>query len=132
VQRLVPAGAELLAGVVQDAVFGPLVGFGPGGVYAELIGGTEFRIAPLTDLDAEELVGGGKAGMLVRGYRGAPAVDPKALTDLLHRLARLALDFPEVAELDLNPVIAGPTGCTAVDARVHLEAATQARRLKSW
>ena len=75
VQPMVPSGAELLAGVVQDPVFGPLVAFGPGGVFAELIGEAAFRIAPLTDRDAEELVYGGKAGRLVRGFRGAPAAD---------------------------------------------------------
>src|SRR5262249_58607238 len=96
----------LLAGGVQDPVFGPLVAFGPGGVAAELIGGAQFRIAPLTDLDAEELVQGGKAGRLVRGFRGAPAADSEALAELLHSLSRLALDLPEVAELDLNPVMA--------------------------
>ena len=72
------SGAELLAGVVQDPVFGPLVAFGPGGVLAELIGEAAFRIAPLTDHDAEELVHGGKAGRLVRGFRGAPAADSPA------------------------------------------------------
>ena len=73
VQPMIPSGAELLAGVVQDPVFGPLVAFGPGGVFAELIGEAAFRIAPLTDRDADELVYGGKAGRLVRGFRGAPA-----------------------------------------------------------
>ena len=62
VQRYLAGGTELLAGVVQDPVFGPLVAFGPGGVFAELIGDAAFRIAPLTDVDAEELVTGGKAG----------------------------------------------------------------------
>ena len=65
----------MLAGVVQDPVFGPLVAFGPGGVQAELIGGAGFRIAPLTDSDAEELVTAGKAGRLVAGFRGAPPAD---------------------------------------------------------
>ena len=73
VQPMVVGGAELLAGLVQDPVFGPLVAFGPGGVFAELIGQASFRIAPLTDVDAEELVSEGKAGRLVRGFRGAPA-----------------------------------------------------------
>ena len=81
-------------GVVQDPVFGPLVAFGPGGVLAELIGDAGFRIAPLTDVDAEELVTGGKAGRLVAGFRGAPPADAAALVDLVHRLARLAEDFP--------------------------------------
>jgi acetate---CoA ligase (ADP-forming) len=129
---MIAGGTELLAGIVQDPVFGPLVAFGPGGVLAELIGGAAFRIAPLTDRDAEELVESGKAGQLVRGFRGAPAADPAALTDLLHRLSRLAADLPEVAELDLNPVIALPTGCIAVDARIRLRAPTADRPLKSW
>jgi acetate---CoA ligase (ADP-forming) len=132
VQPMISGGAELLAGIVQDPVFGPLVAFGPGGVLAELIGGAEFRIAPLTDLDADELVRGGKAGSLVRGYRGTAAADPGALVSLLHRLSRLALDLPEVAELDLNPVLALPSGCYAVDARIRLRARPAGRALKSW
>jgi acetyl coenzyme A synthetase (ADP forming)-like protein len=132
VQRYVQGGTELLAGVVQDPVFGPLVAFGPGGVFAELIGDAAFRLAPLTDVDAEELVTGGKAGRLVEGFRGAPPADAAALQDLVHRLGRLAEEFPEVSELDLNPVIAGPNGCVAVDARVRLRSRPSERKLKSW
>jgi Acyl-CoA synthetase (NDP forming) len=132
VQPMVGGGIELLAGIVQDPLFGPLVAFGPGGVLAELIGGAQFRIAPLTDRDADELVEGGKAGQLVRGFRGAAAADGGALIDLIHRLSRLAVDLPEVAELDLNPVLALPTGCIAVDARIRLRAKPGDRALKSW
>jgi acetyl coenzyme A synthetase (ADP forming)-like protein len=132
VQPFLRRGIELLAGSVQDSVFGPLVAFGPGGVLAELIGDAGFRIAPLTDVDAEELVCEGKAGRLVAGFRGAPPADKAALVDLIHRLARLAEDLPEVRELDLNPVIATAEGCVAVDARVRLGAPAPARSLKSW
>ena len=132
VQPMISGGTELLAGLFQDPVFGPLVGFGPGGVLAELIGGTQFRIAPLTDLDADELVHGGKAGVLVGGFRGAPAADAGALVSLVHRLSALAVDLPEVAELDLNPVIALTGGCVAVDARIRLRRASGSRPLKSW
>ena len=132
VQPMIPDGAELLAGVVQDAVFGPLVGFGPGGVLAELIGEAAFRIAPLTDLDTEELVYGGKAGRLVRGFRGAPAADGAALTDLLLRLARLGEDIPAVAELDLNPVLALPDRCVVVDARIRFQHPKRGTRAKTW
>jgi Acyl-CoA synthetase (NDP forming) len=132
VQPMIGGGTELLAGVVQDPLFGGLVAVGPGGVFAELIGGTEFRIAPLTDRDADELVNGGKAGQLVRGFRGAAAADDNALTSLVHRLSRLAVDFPEIAELDLNPIIALPTGCVAVDARIRLRSRSEDRSLKSW
>jgi acetyl coenzyme A synthetase (ADP forming)-like protein len=132
VQPMIPRGAELLAGVVQDPVFGPLVAFGPGGVFAELIGDAAFRIAPLTDRDAEELVQGGKAGRLVRGFRGAPPADAPALADLLLRLARLGEDVPAVAELDLNPVLALTNGCVAVDARVRVRRPEAAPRAKTW
>jgi acetyl coenzyme A synthetase (ADP forming)-like protein len=132
VQPMIGGGAELLAGLVQDPVFGPLVAFGPGGVFAELIGDATFRTAPLTDVDAEELVTGGKAGRLVRGFRGAPAAHVGALVDLVHRLAQLGEDLPAVAELDLNPVLALADGCVAVDARVRVRRVDARRREKSW
>jgi acetyl coenzyme A synthetase (ADP forming)-like protein len=132
VQPHVRGSAELLAGVVQDPMFGPLVAFGPGGVLAELIGDAAFRISPLTDVDAEELVLGGKAGRLVRGFRGAAPADAGALVDLVLRLARLAHDLPEVTELDLNPVLAQASGCVAVDARIRVRAHAPRHPLKSW
>jgi acyl-CoA synthetase (NDP forming) len=101
-------------------------------VLAELVGDTRFAIAPLTDVDAEELVLAGRAGRLVEGFRGAPPADAQALCDLLHRLARLAVDLPEVAELDLNPVLAFSGACVAVDARIRVRAHTPGRPLKSW
>jgi acyl-CoA synthetase (NDP forming) len=132
VQPMIRGGAELLVGVVQDPVFGPLVAFGPGGVFAELIGEAAFRIAPLTDTDAAELVTSGKAGRLVAGFRGAPAADADALADLVLRLARLGDDFPAIAELDLNPVLALPDRCVAVDARVRVAQPEQRARTKTW
>jgi acetyl coenzyme A synthetase (ADP forming)-like protein len=132
VQPFVRGGAELLAGAVQDPVFGPLVAFGPGGVLAELIGEAQFRLAPLTDLDAGELVRSGKAGRLVAGFRGTPPADESALVDLLLRLSLLAEELPEVAELDLNPVLALPDRCFAVDARVRVAQYEPVHRTKSW
>ena len=132
VQPMIKGGAELLAGAVQDPVFGPLVAFGPGGVLAELIGQAQFRLAPLTDLDAHELVRAGKAGRLVAGFRGNPPANEDALVDLLLRLAKLAEEVPEVAELDLNPVLALADRCIAVDARVRVARQTPQRRAKSW
>jgi acetate---CoA ligase (ADP-forming) len=132
VQPFVDSGTELLAGIVQDPMFGPLVAFGAGGAFAELIGEASFRLAPLSDLDADELVHGGKAGRLVAGFRGAPAADSASLAELLVRLGRLAEELPEVAELDLNPVLADPRGCVAVDARVRVRASARGHRLKGW
>ena len=132
VQPMVRGGVELLAGIVQDAVFGPLAAFGPGGVLAELIGEARFRLAPLTDVDAGELVHGGKAGRLVRGFRGRPGADSAALVDLLGRLSHLGLDFPEVAELDLNPVLGLEDGYVAVDARIRVRRPAPAASPKTW
>jgi acetate---CoA ligase (ADP-forming) len=132
VQPMISGGAELLAGVVQDPVFGPLVAFGPGGVFAELIGEAAFRIAPLTDQDVDELIQSGKTGQLVNGFRGRPPSDALAFADLLHRLSRLADELHSVAELDLNPVIGLRSGCVAVDARVRVARTEASRRTKTW
>ena len=132
VQPMLRGGTELLAGLVQDPVFGPLVAFGPGGVLAELIGEATLRIAPLTDIAAEELVTSGKAGRLVRGFRGAEPADAGALTDLVHRLAALGEELPAVAELDLNPVLGFPDRCVAGDARIRVRRPAVRRREKSW
>jgi methylmalonyl-CoA mutase cobalamin-binding subunit len=132
VQQYVTEGVELLAGIVQDPVFGPLVAFGPGGTMAELVGDAGFALAPLTDVDAEELISRGKVGRLVAGWRGAPPASREAVADVLHRLSRLALDLPEVAELDLNPVLAGPNGCVAVDARIRIAPVERQSRAKTW
>ena len=132
VQPMIRGGAELLAGVVQDPVFGPLVACGPGGVLAELIDDAQFRLAPLTDVDALELVKSGKAGRLVAGYRDLPAADADALADVLLRLSRLAERHPEIAELDLNPVIGLAHGCVAVDARIRLRPPEPPARAKTW
>jgi acyl-CoA synthetase (NDP forming) len=129
---MLSAGAELLVGVVEDPTFGPLVAFGPGGVLAELIGEASFRIAPLTDADARELVTSGKAGRLVAGFRGAPPADEDALVDLVLRLAHLGEDLHALAELDLNPVLGLPDGCVAVDARVRVRRPETVVRAKSW
>ena len=132
VQPLVRGGAELLAGAMQDPVFGPLVALGPGGTMAELIGDATFRLTPLTDADARELVHGGKAGRLVTGFRGAPPADADALEQLLLRISLLIEEHPAVAELDLNPVLALAHGCVAVDARVRVGAPSVQRTAKTW
>ena len=132
IQAYVSGGAELLAGAVQDPVFGPLVAFGPGGVLAELIGDAAFRLAPLDDTDAHELVQDGKAGRLTGGFRGTPPADAAALVDFVLRLSALAADLPEVAELDLNPVIGLPQGCMAVDSRIRVRQAGGRRSPKTW
>jgi acetate---CoA ligase (ADP-forming) len=132
VQPYLTGGVELLVGAIQDPVFGPLVAYGPGGVLAELIGSTRLALAPLTDIDADELIASGKAGRLVAGWRGAPPADRAAIADVVHRLGRLVENHPEVAELDLNPVLARPDGCIAVDSRVRICRPEEAAQLKTW
>jgi hypothetical protein len=132
VQPMAHGSAELLAGVLQDRLFGPLVAFGPGGTFAELIGQAQFRLAPLTDADADELVHSGACAKLVAGYRGQPAADADALATMLLRLSALADDFPEISELDLNPVLAGPDGCVVVDWRVRVQRPHESHRMKTW
>jgi acyl-CoA synthetase (NDP forming) len=122
VQRMVRGGVETIVGVTQDPSFGPLIMFGLGGIYAELMKDVAVRLHPLTDFDARELVGSIKMARLFQGFRGAPLSDTEALEDLLLRLSALVEDVPQIAELDLNPVKVMPKGegCWVVDARVML------------
>ncbi|MFF5229599.1 GNAT family N-acetyltransferase [Dactylosporangium sp. NPDC000521] len=120
VQPMADPGVEMVAGVVHDPVFGSLLMLGLGGVYTDLLGDRTLRLLPLTDRDAAAMWRGLRAAPLLTGYRGAAPADTSALEDLLLRLGRLAEDFPEIAELDLNPVLVGPRGCTAVDVKLRL------------
>jgi acyl-CoA synthetase (NDP forming)/GNAT superfamily N-acetyltransferase len=120
VQPMVRDGTEILIGVAQEPVFGPLIVFGTGGITADVIGDYSARLSPLTDADARELIASTRVARLLDGYRGTPAADLDAVADVLLRVSRLADDLPEVAALDLNPVIARADGCVAVDARIRL------------
>ncbi|MFF5022947.1 GNAT family N-acetyltransferase [Streptomyces collinus] len=119
-QPLAERGTELFAGVVQDEVFGPLVVFGLGGRATELLADHAARLAPLTDLDARDLLASPRCSPLLSGYGGTPAADLDRLERLLHGLSRMATDLPQLAEADLNPVLAGPHGVTSLDAHVRL------------
>jgi len=123
VQRLVKEGVEAIAGVTQDPSFGPLIMFGLGGIYAELLKDVAFRLTPLTDLDAKELMESIKMSKLFDGYRGSPPADKRSVQELLLRLSLLVEDLPQIAELDLNPIKVMPDGqgCWVVDARILLK-----------
>lgn len=123
VQPMVPPGVACVVELVEDPAFGPVVGFGLGGVATELLGDRAWRAAPLTDRDAAELVDAPRAAPLLRGYRGAAPVDRKALTELLLRVGRLADEQPRVRSLALNPVIARPDGWSVLHATVHVDEA---------
>jgi acyl-CoA synthetase (NDP forming) len=120
VQPMARPGVELIAGAVRDDSFGPLILFGMGGVTAELLGDRGVRVAPLSDVEASELVHSLRCAPLLTGYRGAQPVDVDAIADLLVRLSLLTRDVPEIRELDLNPVIASSDRVVAVDARVRV------------
>jgi acyl-CoA synthetase (NDP forming)/RimJ/RimL family protein N-acetyltransferase len=120
VEPMLSGGVEVLVGVVQEPVFGPLVVFGLGGVATDVLGDHAARLTPLTDADADDLIHGVHAAPLLFGHRGTPPVDTGALADVLLRVSRLASDLPEIAELDLNPVIATAGGAQAADARIRI------------
>lgn len=122
VERMVVGGIETIVGMTRDPMFGPVVLFGLGGVAVELLHDVSARVAPLTDRDADEMIRSIRGFPLLEGYRGAAPANVGSLLDVLHRVARLAIDLPEVLELDLNPVLAfpGDTPCLALDARVKV------------
>jgi acetyl coenzyme A synthetase (ADP forming)-like protein len=124
VEPMVAGGIETIVGMTRDPLFGPVVLFGLGGVAVELLRDVAVRVAPITDRDAEEMVGEIRGAPLLDGYRGAPPVDKASLLDLLHRVSRLAVDHPEIVELDLNPVVAfpGEKPALVLDARVRIAA----------
>ena len=124
VQPMFSGGVEVMVGVTQDPLFGPLIAFGLGGIHVEILHDLCFHVTPLTDRDAHEMVRGIKGYRLLEGYRGAPPADIAAIEEVLLRISRLVEEIPDITELDLNPVIALPpgSGCWIVDARIKVGA----------
>ena len=123
VQQMVPSGGlEVLVGMNRDPQFGPLVTFGLGGIYVETLKDVTFRIAPFSPLEAEEMLAEIRAHALLDGVRGKPAADKAAIVDTLLRMGQLVQDFPEIAELDINPlmVYSRNQGAIAIDMRLVL------------
>jgi acyl-CoA synthetase (NDP forming)/GNAT superfamily N-acetyltransferase len=125
VQPMAPAGVEVVAGITTVPTFGPLLMFGMGGVLTDLFGEQEFRLLPITDLDAEDLVRSGRGARLLTGYRGSAPCDLAALETVLLRLGQLGVDLPEVVELDLNPIRSSSTGAVVVDAKIRIRPAQE-------
>ncbi|MDQ3870754.1 MAG: acetate--CoA ligase family protein, partial [Chloroflexota bacterium] len=117
VQQMLSEGEEVLIGAVTDPTFGPVVTFGIGGVLVEVLRDVTFRLAPTSGEDALEMVNGIRAADVLRGVRGRPGVDQQALAAMIQAVSELVTDFPEITEVDLNPVLAREDGATAVDAR---------------
>ena len=125
VQPMITDGVEAIVGMVQDPSFGPVLMFGLGGVYVELLRDVTFNVAPVTDKDVREMVRAVRGSKLLEGWRGAPPCDREALEQAILRLSQLVEEVPEIAELDLNPLKVLPTGrgCVVVDARVGVRRA---------
>ncbi|GGU24431.1 acetate--CoA ligase family protein [Lentzea flava] len=124
VQQQLPTGNdvhEVIVGAVTDETFGKIVAFGLGGVLVEVLKDVTFRLAPTSTSEALSMVNGIAAAEILRGVRGAQGVDAAKLADLIHRVSDLVTDFPQLAEVDLNPVLATPSGATAVDVRILVD-----------
>jgi len=122
VQQMVPGGVEVMLGATQDPTFGHVVAFGAGGTLVEVLSDVAFRIHPLSDVDAEDMVAEVRTARLLRGVRGAKPADVATLHDILMRLSALIEICPEIRELDINPLKVLEQGAIVVDARVRLEA----------
>jgi acetyltransferase len=121
VQAMAPPGArEVFAGFKRDPRFGPLVLFGLGGIYVEVLRDVSCRLAPLSLMDVGEMVREIKSYPILRGVRGEPPVDFRAIEDVLLTLSQIAIDFPEIEECDFNPIMVSPGGALVVDARFTL------------
>ena len=120
VQPMAEVGAEVILGITQDQQFGPVLMFGLGGVFVEVLKDVAFRIVPLEPRDASEMVREIQGFPVLEGFRGTPAANLDAIESMLLQLSEFAEANPEIAELDLNPVFARPDGAVAVDARILL------------
>ncbi len=121
VQQMLSGGQEVLIGAVTDPAFGKMVAFGLGGILVEVLKDITFRLAPASREDALSMLDGIAAAEILRGVRGAPPVEREALASMIVNVSQLVADFPEISELDLNPVFATPKGATAADVRVVLD-----------
>ena len=120
ISHMAPPGTEVIAGLTQDAQFGPVVMFGLGGIFVEVYRDVSFRLIPLTEPDAAAMIREIKASPVLQGVRGRHPADLQALADLLLKVSRIAEENPEIAEMDLNPIIVYEKGLSVVDARVLL------------
>ena len=124
VQKMLDTGSdvqEVIIGSVTDSTFGKIVAFGLGGVLVEVLKDVTFRLAPTSAAEARSMVDGIAAAEILNGVRGAKPVDKEAVSEIIRRLSDLVDDFPQFAEVDLNPVLAGPDGATAVDVRILVD-----------
>src|SRR3954464_4917900 len=130
VQQMIKGGTEVIVGAISDDSFGKLVAFGLGGVLVEVLKDVTFRLAPATTQDAESMLDGIQAAEMLRGVRGGDAVNREALTSTIVRVSQLVSDFPEISELDLNPVFASKDSAIAADVRIVVNFTPKAPRFR--
>ncbi len=118
VQQMLTGGQEVIVGAVTDPSFGKLVAFGLGGVLVEVMKDITFRLAPATKDDALSMLDGIQAAEMLKGVRGADPVNRDALATMIENVSQLIADFPEISEMDLNPVFATKNGAIAADVRI--------------
>jgi len=121
VQEMAPPSTEVIVGAIKDPQFGHALMFGLGGVFVEVLKDVTFRIVPISEEEAREMIGEVKAYPLLRGYRGMPPADIEAIVQILLKTSRLVSEHPEIKELDLNPIMVYEKGAKTVDARIILE-----------
>ena len=130
VQQMVAGGQEVIIGAVTDPAFGKLVAFGLGGILVEVLKDITFRLAPASTADALSMQDGIAAAEILKGVRGAPAVNRDALATMIVNVSQLISDFPEITEMDLNPVFASKSGAIAADVRIVVDWAPQPARYR--
>jgi acetyl-CoA synthetase (ADP-forming) len=121
VQEMAPSSTEVIVGAIKDPQFGPALMFGLGGIFVEVLKDVTFRIAPITEDEAREMITEVKAYPLLKGYRNMPQADIEAIVQILLNASRLVMDHQEIKELDLNPIMVYEKGAKTVDARIILE-----------
>jgi acetyl-CoA synthetase (ADP-forming) len=121
VQEMAPTSTEVIVGATKDPQFGPALMFGLGGIFVEVLKDVTFRIAPITESDAREMITEVKAYPILKGYRGQPPADIDAIVNILLNTSKLVMDHQEIKELDLNPIMVYEKGAKTVDARIILE-----------
>ncbi|MEM2914767.1 MAG: acetate--CoA ligase family protein [Candidatus Bathyarchaeia archaeon] len=121
VQEMAPRSTEVIVGAIKDPQFGHALMFGIGGVFVEILKDVTFRIAPITESEAIEMITEVKAYPLLKGYRGTPPADINAIVKILLNTSRLVMEHQEIKELDLNPIMVYESGAKTVDARIILD-----------
>jgi acetyl-CoA synthetase (ADP-forming) len=121
VQEMAPPSTEVIVGAIKDSQFGPSIMFGLGGIFVEVLKDVTFRVAPITEDEAREMITEVKAYPLLKGYRNQPPVDIDAIVKILLNTSKLVMEHQDIKELDLNPIMVYEKGAKTVDARIILE-----------